>query len=45
MTIIYNIPTYGNSINLFGNNFVKNNINNCYLLIDGQKIKIFWKLN
>ena len=32
MTIIYNIQSYDNSIKLFGNDFVKNNINNCYLL-------------
>ena len=44
MTIIYNIQSYDNSIRLFGNNFVKNNINNCYLLIDGQKIKLCEKL-
>ena len=44
MTIIYNIQSNDNSIKLFGNDFVKNNINNCYLLIDGQKIKLCEKL-
>ena len=43
MTITYKIP-YDNSIRLFGYDFVKNNINNCYLLIDGQKIKLCEKL-
>ena len=37
MTIIYNIQNYYYSIGLFGDYFVFNNINNCYLLIDGQK--------
>ena len=39
MTIIYKNKSY-NSIRLFGDDFVKNNINNCYLLIDGQQTKI-----
>ena len=40
MTIIYGIKSYNDSIMIFGEEFVKNNKNNCYLLIDGQKIKL-----
>ena len=44
ITIIYEIRSYNYSVKLFGNDFVKNNINNCYLLIDGQRIKLCEKL-
>jgi len=40
-TIIYEI---GYQINLFGDNFVKNNINKCHLLMDGKQIKLCEKL-
>ena len=40
MTIIYGIKSYNDSIMIFGEDFVKNNKNNCYILIDGQKIKL-----
>ena len=43
MTITYKIP-YDNSIRLFGEDFVKNNINNCYLLIYGKENKLCEKL-
>ena len=43
MTITYKIP-YDNSIRLFGKDFVKNNINNCYLLIYGKENKLCEKL-
>ena len=46
MTITYEIQ-YDNSINsirLFGEDFVKNNINNCYLLIYGKENKLCEKL-
>ena len=36
MNIIYNIPKNTNKIKLFGSSFVKNNKNNCYLLIDEE---------
>ena len=38
MTIIYSIPklTFQNKIRIFGTSFVKNNENNCHLLIDDQ---------
>jgi len=39
LTIIYKNNSY-NSIRLFGDDFVKNNINNCYLLIDGKRKKL-----
>ena len=40
ITIIYEIKSYEDSMGLFGDDFVKNNINNCYLLIDGRQIKL-----
>ena len=45
MTIIYNID--GNEIKLFGDDFVKDNKDNCYLLIEGKKESLcsYWKLN
>ena len=44
ITIIYKIYFSDNYINLFGDFFVKNNIDNCYLLIDGKKWKLCKKL-
>ena len=45
MTIIYNID--GNEIKLFDDNFVKNNKDNFYLLIEGKKENLCskWKIN
>ena len=40
MTIIYNIPSHEDSIKLFGKRFIKNNRDNCYLLVDGQQKKL-----
>ena len=40
MTIIYEITPWIGSIRLFGEMFVKNNINNCYLLIDDEEIEL-----
>ena len=40
ITIIYEISIYDYSIKLFGEEFVKNNINKCYLLIDEKEIKL-----
>ena len=40
MTIIYGIPKNGDSIKLFGEIFVENNINNCCLFIDDQQTKL-----
>ena len=40
----YGIDKYKYSIELFGYYFVNDNINNCYLLIDNQKIKLCEKL-
>ena len=36
ITIIYDIKN-NNRINIFGYEFVKNNLNNCYLIINGKK--------
>ena len=46
MTIIYNIDGK-DEMRLFGDFFVKNNKNNCYLLIEGKKESLCsnWKLN
>ena len=44
MNITYDIDINKNSIKLFGTEFVKNNINNCFILIDGQHKKIGEKL-
>ena len=40
ITIIYDIKNK-NYINIFGENFVKNNRNNCFLEIDGKKMKLY----
>ena len=40
MTIIYEITPWIGSIRLFGEKFVINNINNCYLLIDDEEIEL-----
>ena len=47
MKILYNIDKYENEIQLFGKNFVINNKDNCYLIIEGQKYDICskWKLD
>ena len=45
MTIIYNIDKNKNHIYIFGEDFVKNNKNNCYLIINGKKIKLCIDLN
>jgi hypothetical protein len=37
ITIVYFINESLNKLRIFGDNFVKNNKNNCYLLIDGKK--------
>ena len=39
MTIIYNIKNE-NKIKIFHTDFIKNNKNNCYLIINGQKIEL-----
>ena len=44
ITIIYRFYFSDNYIKLFGQFFVKNNIDNCYLLIDGQQRKLCEKL-
>ena len=47
MTIIYEINKNKNKIQLFGENFVTNNKNNCYLLIEGKKYDLvsYYNLN
>ena len=47
MTIIYNIDKNKDKIRLFGEDFVKDNKDNCYILIDGQKNELcgLYKLN
>ena len=47
MIIIYNIDKKENSIRIFGKDFVKNNKNNCYLLINGNKRELcdYLKMN
>ena len=40
MTIIYNIDKNKKKLKIFGEDFVKNNKNNCYLLINGKKIDL-----
>ena len=37
---MYKITWFDFFINLFGEDFVKNNINNCYLLIGSQRVKL-----
>ena len=44
MTIIYNIEKDKKDIQLFGSEFVSNNKNNCYLLIDGKKHELCFEL-
>ena len=46
INIIYNIKDNEKRIRLFGEKFVKNNINNCYLLINNKKYEIceYYKL-
>ena len=38
ITIVYFINKSLNKLRIFGDNFVKNNKNNCYLLIDEKKM-------
>ena len=40
ITLIYEFSEYRDTIRLFGDDFVKNNINNCYLILDDQQRKI-----
>ena len=35
--IIYNVEEKEENLKIFGDNFVKNNINNCYLIIEGKQ--------
>ena len=46
ITIIYDISKNKHKIKLFGGKFVKNNMKNCYLLIDGEKSDLheYWLL-
>ena len=47
INIIYNIKQNEKEIRIFGKEFVKNNKNNCYLLINNKKYEIceYYKLN
>ena len=45
MTIIYNIDKNQEKLKIFGDDFVKNNKNNCYLLINGKKIDLCNEIN
>ena len=47
MTLIYNVKHNMDKIRLFGEKFVKNNKNNCYLLIDGKQTELleYYQLN
>ena len=45
MTIIYNIDKNQEKLKIFDDNFVKNNKNNCYLLINGKKIDLCSEIN
>ena len=47
MTIIYKVDKGEDKIQIFDSDFVKNNKNNCYLLIDGQRYELceLFKLN
>ena len=45
MTIIYNIEKNKNKIKIFGSDFVKNNKNNCYILINGMKSELCESFN
>ena len=40
MTIIYKIDKNKEKLRILGNTFVKNNKNNCYLLINGKNIDL-----
>ena len=40
MTIIYEVEDYNKTIRIFGENFVKNNKNNCKLIINGKEQEI-----
>ena len=46
MTIIYDMDKNKDEIKIFGTNFVENNKDNCYLLIDGKQCELceFYKL-
>ena len=44
ITIIYKIEKNKDKIKLFGENFVSNNKDNCYIIIEGKKEKIFSEL-
>ena len=44
INIIYYINK-GDNINIFGSKFVKNNINNCKMIIDNNEYKIAEKYN
>ena len=43
--IIYNIDKSEDNIKIFGEDFVKNNINNCKMIIKGKEYKLSEKLN
>ena len=45
MTIIYNIDKNQEKLKIFDDTFVKNNKNNCYLLINGKKIDLCSEIN
>jgi len=45
MTIIYNVDKNENGIKIFGEDFVKNNKNNCYLIINGKQRELCDYLN
>ena len=45
LTIIYKIDKNKEKLKIFGDNFVKNNKNNCYLLINGKKIDLCNEIN
>ena len=45
MTIIYKIDKNKEKLKIFGDDFVKNNKNNCYLLINGKKIDLCSEIN
>ena len=45
MTIIYNIDKNIKKLKIFGEDFVKNNKNNCHLLINGKKIDLCSEIN
>ena len=45
ISISYSINKGNDEINIFGKEFVKNNINNCTMIIDNKKYKISEKFN